>query len=268
VTTESIAKVGQLFLRDGRWGDQQIVPADYVRACRTRQIDNARHSTDPDWCQGYGYQTWICRHGAQRGDGAYGQLCVLLPEHDAVVVCTAEVLEMQPELNLVWDHLLAAFGAPGAVGDPEADEELAARLASLSTATVDVPQGSAGPDEPVDFSVVPTLETYTRRFEAVRAEPAGGGVRLTVRVRGVDQVLDAHPDRWTPGELAGLHTIFPDVSTRGGWVSPTELHVDVVSLRTPHRLELRGSTVPGDAGAPEMTVRWVLPPLPIPIFAG
>ena len=62
-----------------------------------------------DWDQGYGYQFWRCRHGAYRGDGAFGQYCVVMPEQDAVIAITSGVKDMQAVLNLVWDKLLPAM---------------------------------------------------------------------------------------------------------------------------------------------------------------
>ena len=52
----------------------------------SRQVDNP-HEPNPDWRQGYGFQFWMARHGF-RGDGAYGQFCVVLPEQDTVVAIT------------------------------------------------------------------------------------------------------------------------------------------------------------------------------------
>ena len=62
-----------------------------------------------DWRQGYGYQFWRCRHHGYRGDGAYGQFCLVLPEQDAVVVITAATEDMQGILDAVWAQLLPAL---------------------------------------------------------------------------------------------------------------------------------------------------------------
>ena len=64
-----------------------------------------------DWQQGYGFQFWRCTHNAFRGDGARGQLCVVMPDQDAVIAITADTGDMQGELNVIWDKLLPAFQA-------------------------------------------------------------------------------------------------------------------------------------------------------------
>ena len=59
--------------------------------------------------QGYCYQFWRSRHNSYRGDGAFGQYALVLPEQDAVIAITSETLDMQGELNLVWKYLLPAM---------------------------------------------------------------------------------------------------------------------------------------------------------------
>src|SRR5262245_30383623 len=90
VRTEDIAKFGQLYLQGGRWNGKQLLPADWVAQATARQTSNGSSPTS-DWNQGYGFQFWRCRHNAYRGDGAFGQYCLVLPEHDAVVAITSGV---------------------------------------------------------------------------------------------------------------------------------------------------------------------------------
>ena len=122
ITTEDIARFGQLYLQRGMWQGRQLVPESWVAEASAKQVANDAN-TNPDWQQGYGYQFWRSRHGAYRGDGAFGQFCVILPDQDAVVAITAGTPNMQAVLDLVWAHLLPAMGsaprpqdAPGARG--------------------------------------------------------------------------------------------------------------------------------------------------------
>ena len=62
-----------------------------------------------DWVQGYGYQMWRCRHNAFRADGANGQYILVLPDQDAVIAVTANIGNMQGEINLIWDNILPAL---------------------------------------------------------------------------------------------------------------------------------------------------------------
>ena len=109
VHTEDIAKFGQLHLQLGRWGDQQLLPATWVDQASSRQMSNGSNPQS-DWEQGYGFQFWRCRHNAFRGDGAFGQYCVVMPEQDMVVAITSGTKNMPAILELLWKHLLPTVG--------------------------------------------------------------------------------------------------------------------------------------------------------------
>ncbi len=129
--TEDIAKFGQLYLQKGKWNGKQLVPASWVEQATAKQVSNG---SDParDWDQGYGFQFWRCRHGAYRGDGAFGQFCIVLPEQDAVITITADTKDMQAELNVVWDKLLPAFYAAALLANADEEGRLKATLAKLA----------------------------------------------------------------------------------------------------------------------------------------
>ncbi|HEY3325249.1 MAG TPA: serine hydrolase [Planctomycetota bacterium] len=137
VTTEDIAKLGQLYLKNGVWRGKRILSENWVREATKAQIKNAA-GKDPakdaasDWAQGYGFQFWRCRNDAFRGDGAFGQYCIVMPKQDAVVAITSETNDMQIILNAVWDHILPALKAERLPADNRASDELKAKLASLS----------------------------------------------------------------------------------------------------------------------------------------
>ncbi len=112
--TEDMAKFAELFLQKGKWNGKQILPASWVKEASTVKImqdPGAPQSKkdSSDWLQGYCYQMWRCRHNAYRGDGAFGQFMIVMPEQDAVLAITAETPDMQEEINLVWQYLLPAF---------------------------------------------------------------------------------------------------------------------------------------------------------------
>jgi CubicO group peptidase (beta-lactamase class C family) len=111
--TEDIAKFGQLYLQKGKWNGKQLVPEKWIEQATSKQVANdqeAGHSKiGIDWVQGYGFQFWRCTHNAFRGDGANGQLCVVIPEKDAVIAITADTGNFQAEMNAIWDKLYPAF---------------------------------------------------------------------------------------------------------------------------------------------------------------
>jgi CubicO group peptidase (beta-lactamase class C family) len=156
VTTEDIARFGQLYLRKGRWRGKPLVPATWVAAATARQTSNGSSPTS-DWDQGYGYQFWRCRHGAYRGDGAFGQFCIVMPEQDAVVAITSGTRDLQGVLDLVWEHILGPMKAAPLAPDGANRARLGRKLAGLTLA----PQ----PGRPVAASGARTADdTYTARL--------------------------------------------------------------------------------------------------------
>ena len=130
-TTDAIARLGQLYLQRGRWGDRQLLDPAWVDQATRTQVENPREP-NPDWRQGYGFQFWMARHG-YRGDGAFGQFCIVLPEADLVIATTAQTLDMQGILDAVWAHIVPAIDRTGAA---DTDERLAERLASATLPAV------------------------------------------------------------------------------------------------------------------------------------
>lgn len=109
IKTEDMAKFGQFYLQKGKWNGKQLLPADWVNLATSRQISNG-NNPDSDWAQGYCFQFWRCRHNIYRGDGAFSQFVVVIPEKDTVIASTADSGRYQDILNFYWDILLPALG--------------------------------------------------------------------------------------------------------------------------------------------------------------
>ena len=107
VKTEDIAHFGQLYLDKGMWKGKQLLPAAWIEEATMKQTES--QEGNGDWSQGYGYQFWRCTPGCYRGDGAFGQYCIVIPQKDAVVAMTSESVSMPESMKLVWDYLLPAM---------------------------------------------------------------------------------------------------------------------------------------------------------------
>ena len=120
--TEDLAKMGLMILQKGQFNGKQIVPAEWIEAASAAQVpcvpagmnsDQAhlmkKVAKTSDWLQGYGYQMWRCTHNAFRADGANGQYIIMIPEKNAVVVTTANIRDMQGEIDLIWKHIYPAL---------------------------------------------------------------------------------------------------------------------------------------------------------------
>ena len=132
--TEDIAKFGQLYLQKGKWNGKQLIPEKWIEQATSKQVPNDQESHAKigiDWRQGYGFQFWRCTHDAFRGDGAGGQLCVVIPDKDAVIAITADTGNFQGEMNAIWDNLFPAFQAEALPDDPAGQEKVKQAIAKL-----------------------------------------------------------------------------------------------------------------------------------------
>ncbi len=174
VRTEDIANFGVLYLQKGVWQGKQLLPKGWVEEATRVHISNG-DSPDSDWTQGYGFQFWRCRNGAYRGDGAFGQYCIVLPAQDMVVAITGGLGDMQAPMNLLWNHLLPALQENPLPENAEGVSALTAKLASLKITTPTGESTSALAGEvsgkTYQFEANETkAESLTCRFEANTAQ--------------------------------------------------------------------------------------------------
>lgn len=130
---EDIAKLGQLYLQKGKWNGTEILTESWVADASSAQTTS--NPGDGDWSQGYGYQFWRCKPGFYRGDGAFGQFCIVMPQHDAVLVANAESFDLQKQMVVMWENLLPAMGS-GAL--PENNANTKALQQSLAGLTIPI----------------------------------------------------------------------------------------------------------------------------------
>jgi CubicO group peptidase (beta-lactamase class C family) len=83
-----MAKFGYLYLNDGQWDGQQIIPADYARASLGKQIATPWPDTV------YGYLWWrVDSINLSFALGYAGQYIMVMPDKDMVVVVTSSMTD-------------------------------------------------------------------------------------------------------------------------------------------------------------------------------
>jgi CubicO group peptidase (beta-lactamase class C family) len=174
MSARDLARVGHLYLQNGRWNGQQVLSREWIR-----ESTSARSSVGPG--EGYGYLWWTRapgatgaeyplanRHAMYFGAGTGGQLLLVVPSEELVIV-----------------HR----------GDTDHDRKIAGRdvwrivelILAAHTGTASSPTAPRGPMTPVPFaSQLPPVAP--RRYIAI------------------DSVLMA--------ELAGAYQIAPNVTVR------------------------------------------------------
>jgi CubicO group peptidase (beta-lactamase class C family) len=204
ITTDAIARFGQLYLQKGVWNGEQLVPADWIAQATSYQIDNAGNLTNEnlDWQQGYCYQFWRCRYNCYRGDGAFGQFCLAMPDQDAVLAITASLANMQAVLDLVWEHIRPAMSEGPLPAQPDAHIALAQKLSSLH---IDPPAGKSSAAVAARVSGRQyVLTSNPLSFKKLRFDFSTAACDLTIGTATGEQHLICGSGEWTTGTLSLL----------------------------------------------------------------
>ena len=234
IRTEDIARFGQLLLQKGQWQGKQLVPAAWVEAATALQTSNGSNPKS-DWDQGYGYQFWRSRYGAYRGDGAFGQFCIVLPEQDAVIAITSGIRDMQSVLNVIWDKLLPAFNPSPMPSDDANAQKLAETLKHL---TLRVPQDGGKVAQVIGQKFV--FPANDRKLESVTVENgAGDTTAIIARIAGEERRINCGRGMWTKGRLAWAS--FPErpAAATGAWTEDNTFTAKVCFYETPFVISLR-----------------------------
>ncbi len=167
MSARDYARFGQLFLQEGSWNDEQIIPAAWVAESTSAHSDIGRG-------RGYGYMWWVYpagsfgdaanlaqsnRYDKYSATGTGGQFILVIPEADVVFVHRGDTdndrrVSGGPVWNMV-DIFLAAR-----TGEPAADPEL------VPLAAVPFANALPGPTERTSIEIEPAVwRPYLGRYE-------------------------------------------------------------------------------------------------------
>lgn len=234
ITTEDIARLGQLYLQKGMWKDQRLIPSAWIEEATRFQVSNGQEP-ESDWAQGYGYQFWRCRHNIYRGDGAFGQYCIVMPEHDAILAITSGVGDMQAPLNLIWDILLPAMGTEPQIEDADAYNRLTEKLSSLTITPVQGQATSAISTEISGKSY--SFDSNEMNLEGMTLDFDETGCILTVKTTQAEETIPCGYNTWREGSTTlfnAAHITRPAITAAScAWTADDCLTVIVRLHETP-----------------------------------
>ncbi|MDR1540411.1 MAG: beta-lactamase family protein [Clostridiales bacterium] len=217
---EDLAKLGQLYLDKGLYNGRRILSQQWVETATSFQSDNSKTDNQaPDWISGYGFQFWLCQHGAFRADGAGGQFCIVMPRQNAVLAIMSETMQMQAILDAVWGELLPRLGNMAL----PAENDISGRTYYMDDNELGIHQ--------IHFSF--------------------GKEMIKLSFSGANSCcLEAGRGCWLASETAmplGFRAIIPmfsqasqpkRISAWSCWLDPNTLEINWVYLDTPHRDKL------------------------------
>jgi CubicO group peptidase (beta-lactamase class C family) len=243
VRTEDIAKFGQLYLQNGRWQGKQLLPAAWIQMATSKQVSNGSNP-ESDWNQGYGFQFWRCRHNAYRGDGAFGQFCLVMPDQDAVIAITSGTGNMQAVLNVIWDKFLPACRQKKLRPDRVSQGELGKRLANLRVPPVRGAKTSALAAEILNCRYVFPANDQKLGSVSVQSTDNGQNITLVMEFDGKEIRLPAGYEQYLRGHAPlsmGLLSEFPSEPMAGtfAWTADDTIAIKVCAYGTPYHLIFR-----------------------------
>jgi len=108
-----IAILANVFLNNGKlWGDfekRQVIPEWYVKEATSKQSETFTKGLSKEEKQGYGYHIWKTSHNGFMFYGLFGQIALILPDFNFVMVTTADTSEVangvQKIFDLFWNNI-------------------------------------------------------------------------------------------------------------------------------------------------------------------
>ncbi|MCA9882712.1 MAG: serine hydrolase, partial [Anaerolineae bacterium] len=205
------------------------------------------NGTDPDndWNQGYGYQFWRCRHGLYRGDGAFGQFCIVMDEYDAVLAMTSAAQDMQQVMNIVWENLLPALQQ----GTNEQVSEATAHLSEATTGLKLSPlKGLATSPNVLQMSGEYTADANRLGIQGFLLTFSGDTGTLKMQMDDGIETIVAPFGRWQEGTASFFDEIWLDgtlpLLASGAWVAENKYAIQIRLYETPYiytlNFELQG----------------------------
>ena len=249
LTTEDIAKFGVFYIQKGKWNGNQLLSSDWIKMATSKQVSNGS-DPDNDWSQGYGFQFWRSRFNTYRGDGAMGQFCLVIPEHNTIVAITSGTDNMGGIMQIVWDELLTKMNSSEMIFNPEGIEILRKKSASLEL-------------KPIDGKMSKALakKFFNKKIKIAKNKEAVEFIffnskknEVEIKVNGKIETIPFGFGEYIKSELKGHlpftssnHKIVPKSSLRysknkkiavsGAWITENKFQLRIYQYETPARLD-------------------------------
>lgn len=132
MTSEDLARLGFLFLNEGRWDGKRVVPKKWVKTAVVPRVESRQ-----DFNRGYSYayHWWVMGKNVFSAQGYGGQMLFVFPEKDLIVVTTANLdyRMYQPVHEMILKEIPNAIKSDAAIpDDKEGARALENYTASLS----------------------------------------------------------------------------------------------------------------------------------------
>jgi len=124
-----MAKIGQLYLNQGMWNNEQVISARWIKVSTLPYIDGKWEGEQ------YGFQWWINPAGFYSAIGMYGQAIYVMPGQQSVIVFTSNIIDKNMYISgtLLKEHIIPAIVSGKSLPpDPVENKKLNQLLASIA----------------------------------------------------------------------------------------------------------------------------------------
>ncbi|MBD5392847.1 MAG: serine hydrolase [Lachnospiraceae bacterium] len=228
ISVEDLAKFGMFVKNKGFYNGKQLLSSQWFEDAAKPWSDSS-NTWEGENKYGYGYQFWLCHiPGVFRGDGAFGQYCVVMPREDMLFITMAGELDMQKILDTFWESICEKKETgrqdPADTDWQEDQCELEKRLNDLEISAYYEEAGIEGADLKLPENVwgkeyvleENALHITSLRFVQIDSEE--DKCRLELKNGENIDVLTVSVKDWTPGEIHvdGNYTDLSKYSFRAG----------------------------------------------------
>ena len=256
--TEDMAKLCQLYLDDGMWHGQRILPEGWAAQVRRVHTDT---STDDKFSHqqnraGYGFQFWLNSDGeSYRADGMMGQYGLIIPKKDVVIVTTAGMPEQMRILDLLWDNVVQCIDSIPEGTKPGADyDELCGICENLALSHPEAVMRSRSAERmysgrkfvfPMNSSsMIPVAVRYLYDLPMLGIDDIcfdfGDDVStMTWHEDGVDHTVSFNFDGEYTADSITIGSRTVPVMVYAAWTEEDTLQIDIRLIRTPHMLSAK-----------------------------
>lgn len=227
LTPRDMAKLGYLYLQNGQWGDQQIIPADWVKTA------TSSHTTKDNGLK-YGYLWTIDPdQGSYSALGFAGQQIYVIPEKNLVVVFTGTLpscgtdMDFLPLKALVDSYILPAVKAEHAL---PANKSAVTRInAFIDKAANPKQEAGAVPEGALKWSGVKyQLDPNPNQWETISFDIEKGAETVAVSING--QAIDPPIGLDHVYRLQQQTGVFAPTAMLGNWENENTLFVKNFNL--------------------------------------
>lgn len=208
ISVEDIARFALLLEHQGNLDGMQILSKSWWQDAVYPWSDPS-NTWEGENRYGYGYQFWGCHvPGSFRGDGAFGQYCIVLPKEKLLFVSTAGHENMQQIADALWHNILPALEKSPDTFQPKAQTELEQRLLQLQLPTYYEEKESFSSQRDCQTQLPKEwcqknyrLDTNILGITELSFENTQKGVRIHLTHGTCQNTFEVEPEVWREGTL-------------------------------------------------------------------